>query len=89
MLGEGSRHRPSPGLVAVVECTYLDDNLRLAARLARHAHVKDWVELAPRLTCDTLVLAHLPAAPRAELERAALPLVHALNAPLVLWVNPE
>ncbi len=75
--------------VVVVECTYLEDNLRLAARLARHAHVKDWVELAPRLTCDTLVLAHLPAAPRADLERAALPLAHALNTPLVLWANPE
>ncbi len=77
------------GAVAVVECTYLEDNRRIAARLARHAHLKDWVELAPRLTCDTLVLAHLPEAPRADLARAALPLAAALAAPLVLWANPE
>lgn len=76
------------GAVAVVECTYVEDNLRLAARLARHAHLKDWLELAPRLTCDTLVLAHLPEAPRADLERAALPLAAALGAPVVLWANP-
>ncbi len=76
------------GAVAVVECTYVEDNRRIAARLARHAHLKDWIELAGQLPCDTLVLAHLPAAPRADLERAAAPLAAALSAPLVLWVDP-
>lgn len=77
------------GAVAVVECTYLDGDLRIAARIARHAHLKDWLELAPRLTCDTLVLAHLPVGRRAELEAAAAPLAAALAAPLVLWVDSD
>lgn len=46
--------------VAIVECTLVGENRRLAARLARHAHILDWIELALRLTCDVLVLAHLP-----------------------------
>lgn len=46
--------------VAVVECTLVGENRRLAARLARHAHILDWIELALRLACDVLVLAHLP-----------------------------
>lgn len=77
------------GAAAVVECTYVEDNRRIAARLARHAHLKDWIELAPRLTCDTLVLAHLPAAPRHELEVAVRPLAGALQGRLVLWVATD
>lgn len=46
--------------VAVVECSLGGENRRLAARLARHAHILDWLELAPQLACDVLVLAHLP-----------------------------
>ncbi|MFN3413385.1 MAG: MBL fold metallo-hydrolase [Thermoanaerobaculum sp.] len=46
--------------VAVVECSLSGENRRLAARLARHAHILDWIELAPRLCCEVLVLAHLP-----------------------------
>lgn len=46
--------------VVVVECTLVGENRRLAARLARHAHILDWIELAPRLSCDVMVLAHLP-----------------------------
>jgi len=49
--------------VAVVECSFLEPNRRLAARLARHAHVQDWIELAPVLPCRTLVLTHLPEGP--------------------------
>lgn len=77
------------GEVAVVECTYVEENHRLAARLARHAHLRDWLELAPQLVCDTLVLSHLPELPRAELERAAQPLRAALTARLSLWVASE
>lgn len=46
--------------VAVVECSFVEANRRVAARLARHAHISDWLELAPQLACQTLVLAHLP-----------------------------
>jgi len=64
--GDGSPElfRANPGLlgsdVAVVECSLLEANRRVAARLARHAHIQDWIELAPVLSCRTLVLAHLP-----------------------------
>lgn len=55
-------HRPEllDAQVAVVECSLFGKNRRVAARMARHAHILDWVELAPQLACDTLVLAHLP-----------------------------
>ncbi len=46
--------------VAVVECSFVEENRRLAARLSAHAHVLDWVELAPELRCHVLVLSHLP-----------------------------
>lgn len=47
--------------VALVECSFVEPGYRVAARLGGHAHLADWLELAPRLTCDRLVLAHLPA----------------------------
>ncbi len=81
-----------PGLldagVAVVECTFVERNRRIAARLARHAHILDWVELAPGLRCDRLVLAHLPPLPAAELLTLAAPLAAALAGELVLWTSP-
>lgn len=64
--------------VAVVECSFAGRNRRIAARLAKHAHLLDWVVLAPRLTCDVLVLAHLPELPREEFARLLEPLAAAL-----------
>jgi ribonuclease BN (tRNA processing enzyme) len=46
--------------IAVVDCSFVEDGTRVAARLGGHGHLQDWLELAPRLTCDALVLAHLP-----------------------------
>ncbi len=84
--------RADPALLdaraAVVECTFAGRNRRIAARLARHAHLSDWVELAPRLTCDTLVLAHLPELPAAELAALAEPLAEVFGGRLVLWAEP-
>jgi ribonuclease Z len=71
--------------VAIVECTFVEKNRRIAARLARHAHVSDWVELAPLLKCAWLVLAHLPPLPRTELVALTSPLADATSAKLVLW----
>jgi ribonuclease Z len=75
--------------VAVVECTFLEENRRVAARLALHAHLKDWIELAPRLTCDVLLLAHLPPTPRADLERLLAPLAEACACEVVAWAQAE
>jgi len=78
-----------PGLldaaVAVVECTFVERNRVIAARLAAHAHLADWLELAPRLACDALVLTHLPPLPSAELAALARPLGAALGGRLVVW----
>jgi ribonuclease Z len=73
---------------AVVECTFVERNRRIAARLARHAHILDWVEAAPALRCDRLVLAHLPPLPAAELVALAAPLAAAFAGELVLWTAP-
>lgn len=71
--------------VALVECTFVEPNRRVAAHLSGHAHVLDWLELAPRLRCGTLILAHLPALPWAELHALTRPLAAALPGRLVLW----
>lgn len=69
--------------VAVVECTYVEANRRLAARLAQHAHILDWLELAPHLPAEVLVLAHLPE----QLPEPALlaRLKAAFPGQLILW----
>jgi len=64
--------------VAVVECSFVEANRRVAAALGGHAHVRDWLEIAPLLPCNVLVLAHLPALSRGEL----LPLLQPLRAAL-------
>jgi ribonuclease Z len=74
--------------VAIVECTFVEPNRRIAARLSKHAHLLDWVELAPRLDCDMLVLAHLPVVGRDDLARLLVPLAAALRARLVAWTAP-
>jgi ribonuclease Z len=82
-----------PGLldarVALVECTFVENNRRVAARMAGHAHLKDWIELAPRLACDRLVLTHLPPMDIGELAALAEPLAKALPGELVLWTAPD
>jgi len=73
--------------VAVVECTFVDRNRRVAARLAKHAHLKDWVEIAPSLRCDYLVLAHLPPQPAEEIEALVAPLAECLPGRLIAWTK--
>ncbi len=71
--------------VAIVECTFLENNRRVAARLAKHAHLKDWLEIAPALRCDHLVLAHLPPMPAAEVGALVAPLAARLTGQLIAW----
>ena len=52
--------------VAVVDCSFVDSGTRVAARLGGHGHIQDWINLAPQLPCDVLVLAHLPPEATAE-----------------------
>lgn len=91
---DGSTHPfvADPGLldarIALVECTFVENNRRVAARMAGHAHLKDWIELAPRLACDRLVLTHLPPMDVGELGVLAEPLAAALPGELVLWAAP-
>jgi ribonuclease BN (tRNA processing enzyme) len=79
----------NPGLldaeVAVVECTFLERNRKVAARMAKHAHLSDWVALAPKLRCDHLVLAHLPPMPAKEISVLLAPLAERLSGRLVAW----
>jgi len=82
--------RAEPGLLdaemAVVDCSFVDPGTRVAARLGGHGHLADWLELLPDLSCDTLVLAHLPPETTASdiLDRLPDPLPGA--ATLVPWV---
>ncbi len=71
--------------VAVVECTFVGRNRKVAARLAKHAHLSDWLTLAPALRCDHLVLAHLPPTPAGELRTLLAPLAERLRGRLVAW----
>lgn len=75
--------------VAIVECSFPEKNRRIAARLAKHAHVLDWVELGPALDCDALVLAHLPELAADELAELVKPLARAYRGTLVLWAAQE
>ena len=52
--------------IAVVDCSFVDPGTRVAARLGGHGHLSDWVGLLPSLTCDILVLSHLPAEASAD-----------------------
>ena len=70
---------------SVVECTFVERNRRVAARMSKHAHLRDWEELAPRLTCDHLVLAHLPPVGAERLRELLAPLAEAFPGTLVPW----
>lgn len=66
---EPFRDRPEllQAAAAVVDCSFLEPGTRVAARLGGHGHLVDWLELAPRLDCGTLILAHLPPDPDVEI----------------------
>jgi len=66
--------------IAIVET-----NRRVAARLAKHAHLKDWLEIAPSLRCDHLVLAHLPPLDAGAIEALVAPLAARFPGRLVAW----
>jgi ribonuclease BN (tRNA processing enzyme) len=74
---------------AIVECSFVEENRRVAATLSKHAHLKDWIELAPRLRCDTLVLAHLPEIGAAEAATLLEPLARAFRGTLIAWLPRE
>ncbi|OFV81498.1 MAG: hypothetical protein A2Y78_03360 [Acidobacteria bacterium RBG_13_68_16] len=71
--------------LAIVECTFLERNRKVAARLAKHAHLSDWVALASKLRCDHLVLAHLPPMPSARITTLLAPLAERFQGRLVAW----
>jgi ribonuclease Z len=75
--------------VAIVECSHPEKNRRIAARMAKHAHVLDWVEIAGDLHCDALVLAHLPEVAADELAALVKPLASAYRGRLVLWTPAD
>jgi ribonuclease Z len=83
----------APGLldatVAIVECTFVERNRKVAARMAKHAHISDWVALAPKLCCDHLVLAHLPSMPASEISMLVAPLADRLAGRLVVWAEGQ
>jgi ribonuclease BN (tRNA processing enzyme) len=91
--GSAEPFKVDPGLldaeVGVVECSFLEANRRVAATLSKHAHLKDWIELARWLTCDTLVLAHLPEIGAAEASTLLAPLERAFPGRLVAWLPRE
>jgi ribonuclease Z len=75
--------------VAIVECTFVERNRKVAARMAKHAHLSDWVALAPKLRSDHLVLAHLPPMPAREISVLVAPLADRLPGRLVVWAEGE
>ncbi len=72
--------------VAVVDCSFIDPGTRVAARLGGHGHLMDWIELLPELSCDALVLAHLPPETTAEGILERLPEELPGTATIVPWV---
>ena len=72
--------------IAFVDCSFIDPGTRVAARLGGHAHLTDWLELLPDLTCDHLALAHLPPEATAESVVARLPDNIPGTATVVPWV---
>ncbi len=81
--------RDDPGLLdaqaAVVECSFVEPGSRVAARLGGHTHLADWLELGPRLSCDRLVLAHLPPDLDPVRLEALVTAAGAQGPPLVAW----
>ncbi len=72
--------------VAVVDCSFVDTGTRVAARLGGHGHLMDWIELLPELSCDALVLAHLPPETTADSILERLPEELPGRATVVPWL---
>jgi L-ascorbate metabolism protein UlaG (beta-lactamase superfamily) len=72
--------------IALVDCSFIDPGTRVAARLGGHGHLQDWLELLPDLSCEHLVLSHLPPEATAESVLARLPTDLPGTATLVPWV---
>jgi hypothetical protein len=83
--------RANPALldseIAVVDCSFIDPGTRVAARLGGHGHLTDWIELLPELSCNALVLAHLPPGASAEIILERLPAELPGTATIVPWVT--
>ena len=73
--------------VAVVDCSFVDDGTRVAARLGGHGHIQDWLHIHPKLPCDTLVLAHLPPDARADRLRSMLDGIDGGGPMIVPWLG--
>ena len=95
-VGETGRERPvfafaGDGTVqpfAVVDCSFVDEGTRVAARLGGHGHIQDWIDLHPTLPCDILVLAHLPAEITAEQVFSKLQGLARSGPTVVPWLAP-
>lgn len=72
---------------AIVDCSFVAPGTRVAARLGGHGHLADWLELAPRLACGTLILGHLPPDPDLETVAAAVAGLDA-RPDIVAWSHP-
>lgn len=81
-----------PGLldaeVAIVDCSFVNEGSRVAARLGGHGHLQDWIALLPSLPCDALVLAHLPADATAEAITGHLRTAGITGPTVIPWVAP-
>jgi ribonuclease BN (tRNA processing enzyme) len=74
--------------VALVDCSFVDDGTRVAARLGGHGHLQDWLALLASLPCDTLVLAHLPADASADEVALRIRSAGAIGPTVVPWMGP-
>lgn len=75
--------------VAVVDCSFVDDGTRVAARIGGHTHLQDWIKLSHRLPCDVLVLAHLPLETTAEDILSRLESMAPDGPTVVPWMAPS
>ena len=85
---EPFRNDPSrlDGAIAIVDCSFVKPGTRVAARLGGHGHLADWLELLPALSCNALVLAHLPPEVTAESILSLLPENLPGTAIVVPWI---
>jgi hypothetical protein len=87
---EPFRDRPEvlDARLAAVDCSFFEPGTRVAARLGGHGHIRDWLDLLPDLTCDVLVLSHLPPEATAERLIELLEAVPARRPMIVPWIHP-
>lgn len=67
-----NRHDVKNAEVLLLECTFFDDDHRERARLGRHFHVRDLVEVLPSLDCQHIVLLHVTRRTPLALAKAVL-----------------